>query len=485
VGKIRLRNNAVKGETLVVMFHLVLVGRGGPSWETPSSSHVPGTSHALCLQYRPSTGTSHVLLGSLYLRDTCHSCPHVVGNAWDQYSHVLTACEVDWGPLIIIDGELSLSRYYSKNVLASNGECPISGDDIRVGTTERKFTGTTVHHVDDSDAIVALTNPRVVSDYFDHYYTTAQCNNHDASMLPVTVHHELRPPAEPPPERMDFISSPNDDECKMYIVLNTSLPRYFERAISKQVSTFTRLDLMTMNVTTSSSVKIGCSKVDLSNFIDGAIWAMIMGRIDATTAMMIPSGFLVVQLDYVTSVVVYFYQFKFVKIRFKFREPDYYNLMVLHRDWAHSTIKNDGTSMRTSRDDTVLLVTLVAITSYVVNACLPHDLLVMGRSSITGILHLGSVMDYNRALSVDDDAPSKPLVKLVLGNPSYYDDAPIVYDLVMGRPTAGIPDLGLPVKASACWKRTKLKRYESFTMLVVTTSEYTSRGGKNNCNCPR
>jgi hypothetical protein len=41
VGKIRLRNNAVKGETLVVMFHLVLVGRGGPSWETPSSSHVP------------------------------------------------------------------------------------------------------------------------------------------------------------------------------------------------------------------------------------------------------------------------------------------------------------------------------------------------------------------------------------------------------------------------------------------------------------
>jgi hypothetical protein len=205
-----------------------------------------------------------------------------------------------------------------------------------------------------------------------------------------------------------------------------------------------------------------------------------MGRIDATTAMMIPSGFLVVQLDYVTSVVVYFYQFKFVKIRFKFREPDYSNLMVLHRDWAHSTIKNDGASMRTSRDDTVLLVTLVAITSYV-NACLPHDLLVMGRSSITGILHLGSVMDFNRAFSVDDDAPSKPLVKLVLGDPSYYDGAPILYDLVMGRPTAGIPDLGLPAEASACWKRTKLKRYESFTMLVVTTSEYTHRGDRVAC----
>jgi hypothetical protein len=137
-----------------------------------------------------------------------------------------------------------------------------------------------------------------------------------------------------------------------------------------------------MNVTTSSSVKIIYAEVDLSNFIDGARrcksvigpfqWAMIMGRIDATTAMMIPSVFLVVhQLDYVTSVVVSFYQLNFVEIRFEeFREPDCYNLMVLHRDWAHNAI-NDGACMRT-RDDTVLLVTLVAITPYV-NACLPHD----------------------------------------------------------------------------------------------------------------
>jgi hypothetical protein len=380
-----------------------------------------GTSHALCLPYLLSTSTSHVLLGSPYLLDTRRSCTHVVGHEWDQYSHVLTACEVDWGPPIIIDGELSLSRNYSKNSLASNGECPISGDDERVlGTTERKFIGTTMHHVDDSDAIVALTNPRVVSDYFDHYYTTAQCNDHDARMLPVTVHHELRPPAEPPPVRMDFISSQNDDECRTYNVLNTSSLWYFERANSKQVSTFTRLDPpMTMNVTTSSSVKIVYAQVDLSNFIDGARrcksvigpfqWAMIMGRIDATTAMMVPSVFLVVQLDYVTSVVVSFYQFKFVKIRFKFREPDYSNLMVHYRDWAHSTI-DDGASMRTSRDDTVLLVTLVAITSYV-KGCVPHDPLVMGRSSTTGILHLELVTDYNRAFSVDDDAPSRSLVK--------------------------------------------------------------------------
>jgi hypothetical protein len=78
-------------------------------------------------------------------------------------------CEVDWGPIIIIDGELSLGRHYSKNFLASNGECPISGDDDErfLGTIKRVSIGTTVH-VDDSDAIVALTNPRVVSDYFDH-----------------------------------------------------------------------------------------------------------------------------------------------------------------------------------------------------------------------------------------------------------------------------------------------------------------------------
>jgi hypothetical protein len=123
------------------------------------------------------------------------------------------ACEVDWGPLIIIDGELSLSRYYSKNALASNGECPISGDDDErfLGTTKRVSIGITVH-ADDSDAsIVVLVNPRVISDYFDHYYTTAQSNNHDASMFPVTVHHELRPPVEPPPVRMDFVLSKKDD----------------------------------------------------------------------------------------------------------------------------------------------------------------------------------------------------------------------------------------------------------------------------------
>jgi hypothetical protein len=176
------------------------------------------------------------------------------------------------------------------------------------------------------------------------------------------------------------------------------------------------------------------------------------------TAMMIPSGFLLVQLDFVTSVVVYLFQFTFVKIRFKFCEPDYSNLMVLHRDWAHSTIKNDSASRRTSLDDTMLLFILVAITPYV-KACLPHDLLVMERSSIPGIPHLGSV--------TDDDAPSNPLVKLVLGHPSCYVDAPVLYDQVMGRPAAGILDLGLLVEASACWKRTKLKRYESCTMLVT------------------
>ena len=98
-----------------------------------------------------------------------------------------------------------------------------------------------------------------------------------------------------------------------------------------------------------------------------------MGRIDTTIAMMVRSVILVVQLDYVTSVVVYFYQSKCGTIRFKFREPDHSNLMVLHRDWAHCTI-NDGAGIRTSRDDTVLIFTLVAIMPYV-NACLPNDLL--------------------------------------------------------------------------------------------------------------
>ena len=281
-----------------------------------------------------SSSTSHVL-GLPHLLDTRRSCPHVVGNAWDQYPHVLTACEVDWGPLIIIDGESCLSHHYG-NLLAGNGECPISGDDVRIGTMERELVGTTVHHGDNCDAIVTLANLCVVSDYFD--------------------------------------------------------------------------------------------------------------------------------------------QSKCETIRFKFREPDDSNLMVLHRDWAHSTI-NDGAGIPTSWDDTVLIFTLVAIMPCV-KACLRHDLLAMGRSSITGIPHIGSVTDYNRAFSVDNDAPSKPLVKLVLGNPSFYVDAPGLYDLVMGRPTFGILGFGLLVEASACWKRTKLKRYESCTMLGVTTSEVAHRGDR-------
>ena len=150
--------------------------------------------------------------------------------------------------------------------------------------------------------------------------------------------------------------SKNDDhECKTYNVLNTSLPRYYDRAISKHVSTFTWLDLMTRNVTTSSSMKIVYAKVDLTNFLDGARlftsvigpfqWAVIMGRIDAKIAMMVRSVILVVQLDYVTSAVVYFYRLKCVTIRFKFREPDHSNLMVLHRNWAQSTTINDSASI--------------------------------------------------------------------------------------------------------------------------------------------
>jgi len=118
------------------------------------------------------------------------------------------ACEeVDWGPPIIIDGELPPSRYYG-NFHFSNWERPISGDDMRVlRATKREIIGTTVQ-VDDSDAstIVALANLCFGSDYFDHYYyyTTAQSHD-DASMLLATVHHhELRPPADPPPIRMVF-----------------------------------------------------------------------------------------------------------------------------------------------------------------------------------------------------------------------------------------------------------------------------------------
>jgi hypothetical protein len=71
--------------------------------------------------------------------------------------------------------------------------------------------------------------------------------------------------------------------------------------------------------------------------------------------------------------------------------------------------------------------------------------------------------------SVDDDAPSSnPLVNPVLGkNPSCVD-APSLHDIVMGRPAAGILYLGLLVEARACWKRTKLKRYESCTTTQVT-----------------
>jgi hypothetical protein len=124
-------------------------------------------------------------------------------------------------------------------------------------------------------------------------------------------------------------------------------------------------------------------------------WAVSLGRIDITTAVMTLSSFRTVprqgHLDRAKRVVSYLYRFKSARIRFRTHEPDLSDLVVPHYDWSDSVYGN--TKEDTPRDAPKPLGKTVVTISYV-DANLLHCL-ITGRS-VTGILHFlnGTPIDW-------------------------------------------------------------------------------------------
>jgi hypothetical protein len=115
-------------------------------------------------------------------------------------------------------------------------------------------------------------------------------------------------------------------------------------------------------------------------------WAVSLGRIDVTTAVMTLSSFRAIprkgHLERAKRVVAYLYRFKHAKLRFRTHEPDMSGLPVPEYDWAESIygkVKED-----IPRDVPPPLGKAVVTVSYI-DANLMHCLRT-GRS-VTGILH--------------------------------------------------------------------------------------------------
>jgi transposase InsO family protein len=124
-------------------------------------------------------------------------------------------------------------------------------------------------------------------------------------------------------------------------------------------------------------------------------WAVSLGRIDVTTAVMTLSSFRAIprqgHLDRAKRVVAYLYRFKFAKIRFRTHEPDFSDLPIPEYDWTgtvYGNVKEDIPS------DTPKPLGKPVVTVSYVDANLQHCL-ITGRS-VTGILHFlnGTPIDW-------------------------------------------------------------------------------------------
>ena len=157
--------------------------------------------------------------------DSSPPCPYVIGSVLVQDSHVLMACEVDWGPLISIDGE---PRHYRK----SHGEPPtingernlvINGDvDGENYLTDRVVEVTTHMSTErfhrSEPTVLGLVIMTIYRDSRDlnqvevlliglivRVETRMQGTMAHvilSAILLAAFHSKLRPPAEPPPARM-------------------------------------------------------------------------------------------------------------------------------------------------------------------------------------------------------------------------------------------------------------------------------------------
>jgi hypothetical protein len=116
-------------------------------------------------------------------------------------------------------------------------------------------------------------------------------------------------------------------------------------------------------------------------------WAVSIGRIDITTAVMTLSGFRSAprqgHLDRAKRVYGYLAKMKFAIIRFRIEEPDYSGLPEQDFDWAYSVY---GNVQEVELTDAPEALGKYAPLTHYVDANLFHDV-ITGRS-VTGILHL-------------------------------------------------------------------------------------------------
>jgi hypothetical protein len=170
--------------------------------------------------------------------------------------------------------------------------------------------------------------------------------------------------------------------------------------IDKMVSTYEQMFGCKPCTRVSSPLEKGDHpEIDTSDLLDekgiqqyqsliGAMqWAVSIGRIDITTAVMTLSGFRTAprigHLDRARRVYGYLYKMKYAMIRVRTEEPDYSDLPEQDFDWAYSVYGNVREVELTDAPEP--LGKYVTLTHYV-DANLFHDL-ITGRS-VTGILHL-------------------------------------------------------------------------------------------------
>jgi len=115
-------------------------------------------------------------------------------------------------------------------------------------------------------------------------------------------------------------------------------------------------------------------------------WAVSLGRLDITTAVMTMSSFRSLprkgHLERAKRIVSYLYRFKYSKIRFRTHEPDFSDIVIPDYDWSTSTY---GTVKEVIPHDVPIPLGKPVVTVSYIDANLLHCLNT-GRS-VTGILH--------------------------------------------------------------------------------------------------
>jgi hypothetical protein len=188
--------------------------------------------------------------------------------------------------------------------------------------------------------------------------------------------------------------------CDFFRDSNGTMCMAPKRYIDKMISTYEQMFGSKPKTNVSSPLEKGDHpEIDTSELLDGKgiqqyqsligalQWAVSIGRIDITTAVMTLSGFRSAprqgHLDRTKRVYGYLSKIRHAVIRIRTEEPDYSGLPEQEFEWAYSVYGNVQEVELT--DAPGALGKYVTLTHYV-DANLFHDL-ITGRS-VTGILHL-------------------------------------------------------------------------------------------------